>query len=210
MTEKQPQPDSVITDEQLALLAQQGDGEAERALVERMMPVVQLRCRRYFLMGGDSSDLEQEASIGLISAIRDYTPEKNSSFRAYADTCIKNTIYAAIKKAARKKHMPLNSSLSLDRQVKEGEKDGLTFGEQLGAPESSDPEAVAIMREEAGEFVRALKSALTGFEHDVLTLFLDGRSYQQIAAETGRTRKAVDNALQRVKKKVIALLDRND
>ena len=206
MTELPDQNYKDLADEQLALLSRGGDEEAERLLVLRMMPLVKKRIRPYFLIGADEEDLLQEGSIGLCSAIRDFDPERSVSFRAYADVCITNNIFAAIKRAARKKHIPLNTSVSLDKALDDNDEGAETFGSRLNASHDANPEELAIRRETEISFERRLLARLTELENSALTLFLDGKSYKQIAEELGKSPKAVDNALQRIKKKVAALL----
>lgn len=195
-----------IEDEALALLAQKGDEDAERQLVERFMPLVRLKSRPYFLIGADSADLVQEGAIGLCGAIRDYDPERNVGFRAYAEVCIANNVLAAVKRATRKKHLPLNSSISLDKPLGEDEESSETLADRLNSPGEGNPEELAIKHESELDFTKRLEARLTELESQVLTRFLNGKSYQQIGDELGRSPKAADNALQRVKKKVAALL----
>lgn len=195
------------TDEALALLAQKGDKEAERVLVLRFMPLVQLKSRPYFLIGAERDDLVQEGAIGLFSAIKDYDPERNAGFRSFAEVCITHNVLAAIKRATRKKHMPLNSSISLDKPIDEDEETSETLADRLNPAEAADPESIAIKRESELRLAKEIEAHLTPLEFRVLTLFLSGMSYAQIAKELGKTPKAADNALQRVKKKVAALLN---
>lgn len=206
MTENTEPNYGAMTDEELAVLAQGGDAEAERVLVGRVMPLVERRSFPYFMIGADNDDLVQEGSIGLCSAIRDFDPARGVGFRAYADVCITNNVFAAIKRAARKKHNPLNESLSLDKPIDESDKDSETFGERLTIPSAVNPEELAIKHEREKSFTRRLTARLTELEMDVLTRTLNGMSYKRIAEELARSPKAVDNALQRVRKKLAALL----
>ena len=198
-----------LTDEELVRLAGEGNEEAEQTLILRFMPLVKMKSRPYFLIGADKEDLVQEGSIGLIGAIRDFDPSRNVSFRAYADVCIANNVLAAVKRATRKKHMPLNSSISLDKPIVDDDENTVTLGERLEQPSGGNPEELAIMHEAELNFNRALERELTPLELRVLELFLGGLSYRRIAEEIGKSVKTVDNALQRVKRKTTALMKKN-
>lgn len=196
------------SDEQLAYLAQSGDRDAEYVLVERFMGLVKLKARPYFLMGADRADLIQEGAIGLVAAIREYEPDRGGSFRSFAETCIVRQIYSAIKTAARKKHLPLNNYVSLDRNAYEGGSDESesTLMDTLIMPRTVNPEDIIVERESYSELLRRMEEELTELEKQVLVRFLDGLSYTDIADELGKSVKSVDNAIQRVKKKVKKLL----
>lgn len=194
-----------MSDEALSALSKHGDKEAERLLIVRFMPLVRLKARPYFLIGADNADLVQEGSIGLFSAIRDFDNQRGVSFRSYAEVCIQNNIIAAVKRSTRKKHIPLNSYISLDKPFSEDDEDSATLADRLGAAAES-PEELAINREAEQQLMRIISEKLTDFEKQVLALFLDGNSYKRIGELTGRTAKAADNALQRVKKKVAAMV----
>ncbi len=200
---------TAMTDEELVLLANNGSKEAERALVLRFTPLVQIKSRPYFLVGADKEDLVQEGLIGLVSAIRDFDPEKKVSFRAYAEVCITNNMLAAIKRSTRKKHMPLNTSVSLDKPISE-EEDAVTFGDTLEQRGEPGPEELVIMREAELDFASAFEKELTPLEMQVLRMFLNGLSYKQIAEKLNRSVKAADNALQRIKRKAARLLESED
>ena len=199
-----------MTDEELVLLAQQGDKEAEQTVILRYMPLVKMKSRPYFLIGADKEDLVQEGSIGLIAAVRDFDREKGAGFRSFAEVCITNNVLAAIKRASRKKHLPLNESVSLDKPISEEEDGSVTLGDRLEQSCGSNPEELAIIRESETSFTRALEKELTELEMSVLTLFLNGHSYKAIADRLGKSTKAVDNALQRVKRKAAALLEQDE
>ena len=210
MAEPNREPNyTVMTDEALASVAQTGDSEAERQLVMRFMPLVRLKSRPYFLIGAEEADLVQEGAIGLCSAIRDFDGGRNVSFRAYAEVCITNNVLAAIKRASRKKHMPLNTSISLDKPIDENGEGSETLADRLNAAAAGNPEELAIRREEELHVAHMLEEKLTELELRVLNLFLGGMSYKQIAETLGRSPKAADNALQRVKKKVAELLEKD-
>ena len=183
---------TAMTDEELCANAQRGDSEAERELAERYSRVVRVCARPYFLEGGDMEDLIQEGMFGLIKAMRDYSPEGDASFSTYAQACIKNRIYSAIRTALRKKHTPLNESVSFE-------------GEELknAASGEGNPEDAVISSEKLEEFKTSLDRILSQFEQDVLKLYLEGWSYEEIGEQLGRSSKAVDNAVQRIRRKTV-------
>ena len=191
--------DRGITDETLCLQAAAGDREAEETLVMRYNRLVRICARPYFLLGGDSEDLIQEGMLGLIKAIREYRPEQGVLFRTFAEVCVRNRILSAVRAAARDKHIPLNHSVSIENPL---------FDESSGyfsidaMDRGSDPEALVISREEFQERRQAILSQLSGFEATVLGFYLDGLSCSEIAAEVGRPPKSVDNAVQRVRRKL--------
>lgn len=187
-------------DEQLCALAASGDRQAEEALVVRYNRLVRICARPYFLAGGDSEDLIQEGMVGLLAAIREYDPEKAASFRTYAEVCIKNRLFSVIKAAARDKHIPLNNSVSFGNPLFSGNGDPLAFGASDG-PET-DPEEILLSRESFRERLEALIGQLSGFEASVLRLYLNGLSYSEIAAEVNKSPKSVDNAVQRIRRKL--------
>ena len=176
------------------------------------MPLVRIKARPYFLIGADHSDLVQEGSIGLFSAIRDYDCEKHTSFRTYAEVCIGNNIIAAIKRATRKKHFPLNSYISLDKPVffDNPDDEARCLGDSILLAATIDPEELAIDREAELHILHGLKAELTELELSVLRLYISGKSYAQIAENIGRSTKTVDNALTRIKKKVSKLIRANN
>lgn len=179
-------------------LAASGSPEAEALLVERYSPVVRICARPLFLAGGDSEDLIQEGMMGLLSAVRHFSPEGAASFKTYAEHCIKNRLLTAIRSASRYKHKPLNDSVSFDVPH---------FDETLLSQYLADPEDLVITRENTDEIALNISSALSPLERRVLSLYLEGRTYADIAAITDRTVKSVDNAVQRIRKKVAQLLD---
>ncbi len=196
------------SDEKLVELAQSGDSDAESALIVRFMGLVKLETRPFFLVGADKSDLIQEGSIGLVAAIRDYDESRGGSFRSFAEICISRKIYSAIKTAVRKKHQPLNDYVSLDRNVFENINDDsdTVLADNLVVPNLDNPEDLIIEKESYDELIAQMNERLTTLEKQVLELFLDGYSYAQIAESLSKTVKAVDNAIQRIKKKVKKLL----
>jgi len=211
MTDNGSKPNyEAMSDEALSALAKHGDKDAERLLIVRFMPLVRLKTRPYFLIGADNADLVQEGAIGLFGAIRDFDNQRGVSFRSYAEVCIQNNIIAAVKRSTRKKHIPLNSYISLDKPFSEDDEDSATLADRLGA-DSKSPEELFINREEEHLLIKRISEKLTDFEKEVLSLFLDGKTYNQIGEMTGRGAKAADNALQRVKKKAAVILkEEND
>ena len=195
-------------DEALCSLAASGDRIAEEALVMRYNRLVRVCARPYFLAGGDSEDLIQEGMVGLLNAIREYVPGKGSSFRTYAETCIRNRILSAIRAAARDKHTPLNHYVSYETPLL----DGNTACYPLSASRQpqQNPEDMLISREERRERLGTLKGQLSGFEAQILDLYLRGLSYVEIASEVDRSPKAVDNAVQRIRRKVAQHLSSGD
>ena len=190
-----------LTDEQLILLLRQEDHVAEELLYGRYKQVVRSKARTYFLVGADREDIIQEGMIGLYKAVCDYSPDKQASFRAFAELCITRQIITAIKSATRKKHIPLNSYVSLNRTVYDegGER---TLIDVLASTHISDPEEMLIGRENYDAVAKSIEESLTSLEKSALDLYLLGYSYQQIALALDKPVKSVDNAIQRVKKKL--------
>lgn len=189
-----------LTDEFLCLQAALGDRVAEEALVVRYNRLVRICARPYFLAGGDSEDLIQEGMVGLLSAIRVFDPNKEASFRTYAEVCIKNRVFSAIKAASRDKHTPLNTSVPFETPSFCGNSEHYAYGTTDQRLE--DPEAILIGREELRERMDVLKGQLSGFEAKILGLYLNGLSYTEIAAEVNKSPKSVDNAVQRIRRKL--------
>ena len=190
-----------MTDEELISISREGDRIAEDLLYEKYKPFIRVRARSYFLVGADREDIIQEGMIGLYKAIRDYSPDKNASFRSFAELCVTRQIITAIKAATRQKHIPLNSYVSLNRPmfVEEPER---TLMDVLSAARVSDPEETLISRETYESMEEQLLSSLSPLERSVLTLYLEGRSYVEIAESLNRSVKAIDNSLQRIKHKL--------
>lgn len=181
-------------DEQLCAMVAQGNTEAEDLLVSRYSRLVRMCSRPLFLAGGDSEDLIQEGMVGLLHAIRSYDHDREALFRTYAEVCIRSRLYSAVRAASRDKHLPLNSSISFETPLFD------TAG-YLSSPKEN-PEDVIIGKEEWQERVNALKDHLSGFEAKVLHLYLGGLSYVEIADRLGKSQKSVDNAVQRIRRKV--------
>ena len=187
-----------FSDAQLQRLAASGDRVAEEELVKRYMQLVRACSRPLFLAGGDSEDLIQEGMFGLLSAIREFDPDNGTSFRTFAEHCIKMRLYSAIKSASRMKHFPLNDGMSLEQLSEES-------NSQLSACNESFhrmPEDLILARESKEELYNALSNCLSKLESKVLDLFLDGLSYQDIASRLGKDTKSVDNAVQRIRHKL--------
>ena len=195
-------------DEALCSLAASGDRIAGEALVMRYNRLVRVCARPYFLAGGDSEDLIQEGMVGLLNAIREYVPGKGSSFRTYAETCIRNRILSAIRAAARDKHTPLNHYVSYETPLLDGNTDSYPLS--ASRQPQQNPEDMLISREERRERLGTLKGQLSGFEAQILDLYLRGLSYVEIASEVDRSPKAVDNAVQRIRRKVAQHLSSGD
>jgi RNA polymerase sporulation-specific sigma factor len=197
-----------VEDQFLIALAKQGDADALDRLVRRYHGFVRLKASSYFLAGGDSEDLIQEGLVGLYKAIRDYRTDRESSFRNFAELCITRQIITAVKTATRNKHTPLNQYVSFSSSPAGQQGDGEpTLDEFLPGPSVDDPVSRVISSEELRALVDCLSAELSELESEVLSLYLDGRPYEEIAERTGRDTKTVDNALQRVKRKVGAHLE---
>ena len=189
------------TDEDLVQLLREGDKLAEEQLYARYKQVVRSKAHPYFLVGADREDIIQEGMIGLYKAVCDFSHEKQTSFRAFADLCITRQILSAIKGATRKKHMPLNTYVSLNSTVFSGDSERPLI-DMLEGRHVSDPEEVLIGRENHAALAAGIERTLSPLERSALTLYLKGYSYQQIADSLRRSVKSVDNAIQRVKKKL--------
>lgn len=195
-----------MADEELALLAQQGDDAALEYLLNKYKNFVRSKARSYFLIGADHEDIVQEGMIGLYKAIRDFKPEKLSSFRAFAELCITRQIITAIKTATRQKHIPLNSYVSLNKPIYDEESDR-TLLDVITEGRVANPEDMLISQEDVGLIEDRIGQMLSSLEREVLSAYLDGKSYQEIALELDRHVKSIDNALQRVKRKLEKFLD---
>ena len=196
------------TDEELALLAQQGDDAALEYLLNKYKNFVRSKARSYFLIGAAHEDIVQEGMIGLYKAIRDFKPEKLSSFRAFAELCITRQIITAIKTATRQKHIPLNSYVSLNKPIYDDESDR-TLLDVITEGRVANPEDMLISQEDVGLIEDKIGQMLSSLEREVLSAYLDGKSYQEIAQELDRHVKSIDNALQRVKRKLEKFLAEN-
>jgi RNA polymerase sporulation-specific sigma factor len=193
-----------LEDLQLVLRARNGDSTAMDDLIRRYAGFVRLKASSYFLAGGDSEDLIQEGLIGLYKAVRDFRSDKETSFRSFAELCVTRQIITAIKTATRYKHAPLNTYVSFSQTPagQEHESD-CTLGDALPGPAVDEPPVVVISSEELQSLVFTLGTGLSRLEADALKLYLEGSSYEQMAAALGCDTKTIDNALQRVKRKVL-------
>lgn len=192
---------SSMLDEEIVVLARDNDSDAEEYLITKYRNYVKAKAKSYFLIGADKDDIYQEGMIGLYKAIRDFKPDKLSSFRAFAELCITRQIITAIKTATRQKHIPLNSYISLNKPIYDEESDR-TLMDILSTIHISDPEELIISREEKLKIERKMSEVLSSLEMQVLNYYLDGKSYQEIACDLNRHAKSIDNALQRVKRKL--------
>jgi RNA polymerase sporulation-specific sigma factor len=194
-----------LEDLQLVLKARNGSQAALDALMRRYHGFVRLKASSYFLAGGDSDDLVQEGMIGLYKAVRDFRSDKETSFRSFAELCVTRQIITAIKTATRFKHAPLNTYVSFSHTPAGQEGDGeCTLGDALPGPGVDDPSVVVISSEELQSLVGCLGTTLSPLEAEALRLYLDGNSYEQMGEVLGCDCKTIDNALQRVKRKILA------
>ncbi|WP_391118488.1 RNA polymerase sporulation sigma factor SigH [Psychrobacillus sp. L3] len=190
-----------LQDEELVEMVHQGNTEALDYLITKYRSFVRMKGRSYFLIGADREDIHQEGMIGLYKAIRDFKEEKLASFRAFAELCITRQIITAIKTATRQKHIPLNSYVSLDKPIYDEESDR-TLMDMIAGSVIDDPEELIINREDYNYMEEKMTEILSELEQQVLVLYLDGQSYQEISEELNRHVKSIDNALQRVKRKL--------
>lgn len=189
-----------LDDNNLVSLSKSGDSYAEEYLLKKYKGMVKQRAGAYFIAGADRDDLMQEGMIGLYKAIRDFDPQKEASFKSFADLCIKRQIITAVKTATRKKHMPLNSYISLSKPVFENEGES-SLEELLFETSEPNPEEIFFKKENAAAAHKKIVNSLSKLERQVLAYYMQGKSYQQIAKIMNRTPKSIDNALQRIKKK---------
>ena len=192
-----------LEDTKLVSRARQGDDRCIEILLGRYRNFARSKARSYFLAGSDKEDVVQEGMIGLFKAIRDFAEDTGTPFRAFAELCISRQILTAIKTANRQKHQPLNSSVSLDAPAFGGdEQSDRTVGDNFVGPKSADPVELVISAEEIEAIRDTMKESLTDLEGDVLRLYMDGKSYEEIAGVLGNHVKSIDNALQRIKRKL--------
>lgn len=188
-------------DEEIVMDAKSGDNKAQEYLIFKYENFVKAKAKSYFLIGADKEDIYQEGMIGLYKAIRDFNPEKSTSFKAFAEICVTRQIITAIKTATRQKHIPLNTYVSLNKPIYEEESER-TLLDVLSGLKISDPEELMISKEQMNFIEKKISGVLSELEKDVLTSYLDGKSYQEIACDLERHEKSIDNALQRVKRKL--------
>lgn len=196
----------IKSDEDIVSEAKSGNSVALEFLINKYKNFVKAKARSYFLIGADREDIIQEGMIGLYKAIRDFKGDKLSSFRAFAELCITRQIITAIKTATRQKHIPLNSYVSLNKPIYDEDSDR-TLLDILSGTKITDPEELMINREEYDDIEFKMGEILSDLEWKVLTLYLDGKSYQEIAVDLKRHVKSIDNALQRVKRKLERYLE---
>ncbi|MGF7058344.1 RNA polymerase sporulation sigma factor SigH [Brassicibacter mesophilus] len=199
----------VMEDERILEDARNGDPTALEYLIKKYKNFVRAKARSYFLIGADKEDIIQEGMIGLYKAIRDYKEDKLTSFRAFAELCITRQIITAIKTATRQKHIPLNSYVSLNKPIYDEESDR-TLLDVLSGAKITDPEELIISREELKSIENKIGEILSDLEWEVLMSYLQGKSYQEIAVDLDRHVKSIDNALQRVKRKLERYLEVKD
>ena len=190
---------SSLNDNELLSMADSGDKVAEEQLALRYARLVKICSRPFFLVGGDGEDLIQEGMLGLLSAIREFDLSMNTSFKTYAEICVKRRIYSAIKSASRKKHEPLNDMVSFDDVLSDESK---TSAVSYGEAYRRTPEEQVLGREGADEIIKTYSRCLSKFEVEILNLYLGGLSYSEIADNCGKTEKSVDNAVQRIRRKL--------
>jgi RNA polymerase sporulation-specific sigma factor len=196
----------VLDDNEVIALVQQGNSRALDFLINKYKNFVRAKARTYFLIGADREDIIQEGMIGLYKAIRDYDGEKLSSFKGFAELCVTRQIITAIKTATRQKHLPLNSYVSLDKPIYDEESDR-TLLDVIAGSKAIDPQELLVNREKFGDLETKLSELLSELEKQVLHLYLDGQTYQEISVELKRHVKSIDNALQRVKRKLEQLME---
>jgi RNA polymerase sporulation-specific sigma factor len=197
-------------DVELVERSRNGDERALEALISRYRNFARSKARSYFLAGSDKEDVVQEGMIGLYKAIRDFDLKQETPFRAFAELCISRQILTAIKTANRQKHQPLNSSLSLDAPAYGDEQGDRSVGDNLQASPLMDPAEMVISAEEIEAIRDSMRDNLTELESDVLRLYMDGKSYEEIAGALGNHVKSIDNALQRIKRKLQRHLDQRN
>ena len=188
-------------DEEVVIEAQKKNVRAQEYLINKYKNFVKAKAKSYFLIGADKEDIYQEGMIGLYKAIRDFKADRLSSFRAFAEICVTRQIITAIKTATRQKHIPLNTYISLNKPIYDEESDR-TLLDVLSGAKITDPEELVISREEVISIQNEIGQVLSELEMEVLMSYLDGKSYQEIACDLDRHAKSIDNALQRVKRKL--------
>ena len=200
-----------LEDEEIILRISNGCKKCMEHLIEKYKPLVRAKSRSYFLVGADREDIVQEGMIGLFKAIRDYRDDKSIPFRMFAEMCITRQIITAVKTATRQKHIPLNSYVSLNKRIYDEDSDK-TLVEMLHGVSITDPEELFISKEDYSDIEQKMLELLSPFEKQVLTMYLSGIAYQDIARQLNKPVKSIDNALQRLKKKIEKSLlnDRND
>ena len=195
-----------MKDNELVLLVQSGDDMAMEELMGKYKNFVKGKSRTYFLIGADRDDIIQEGMLGLFKAIRDFKPDKQASFHSFAEICVTRQMITAVKTATRQKHTPLNNYISLNKPVYEDETER-TLIDHLSMRHNSDPEVILIDNENYAFTNEKIKGMLSKFEYEVLEKYINGQSYNEIAIIMDKSPKSIDNALQRIKKKVLKCLE---
>ena len=191
-----------LTDEELITLFRDGDQEAMEMLLNKYKEMVLRKAKSMYILGGDSDDLIQEGMLGLFKAVRDYDCGRDASFRTFAQLCVTRQLYTAVKASSRKKHLPLNTAISLSRPMREDGEEEEEFLDCLEADASSNPEVYLIGQEEMERLEEKIEKELSAFEKQVLELHLTGMGYVEIAYVLNRDEKSTDNALQRIRAKL--------
>src|SRR5688500_6623795 len=203
-------PLTELTDTELVARFHEGDHEALQVLLERYRRFARAKARGYFLVGADSDDIEQEGMIGLFKAARDYNPDRQASFRAFAELCITRQVITAIKTATRQKHQPLNQYVSISGVRGSDDPSERTVEDLLDDHYLADPAVEVVSNERMAQMRQSMTEMLSGLEVDVLRLYVEGKSYQEIGEQLGRHVKSIDNALQRIKRKLEGHLAERD
>ncbi len=190
---------TILNDEEIIELIQKGQADATEYMLKKYYPLVKKSIRTLYLIGADTEDLSQEGMIGLFKAIQSFQPNNNASFYTFAKVCIDRQIYSAIKASNRKKHSPLNSYISFYSKINEDE---MELIDNLEAGMDSNPEQIVLDRENTTSIEEILDEHLSKMEKQVLTFYLEGKSYADIATQLGKTSKSIDNAIQRIRDKV--------
>jgi RNA polymerase sporulation-specific sigma factor len=190
------------TDEELVASFRSGEQAGVEALLNRYRGFTRLKARSYFLAGADRDDIVQEGMIGLYKAIRDFDPGRETSFRSFAEVCVTRQIITAVKTATRQKHTPLNTYISLSKPLGDADDADWALQDVIEGPEISDPAELVISGDEIRNMKMAFSEILSDFEAEVLHMYVEGKSYQEIAEHLDRHVKSIDNALQRIKRKI--------
>ena len=196
----------ILTDEQLVLMAREGSETAEEILIEKYKGLVRTKSKAYFIAGAEAEDVVQEGMIGLMKAVRSFDADREASFKTYASTCINNQIIKAIRKAEREKNHPLNDAISLDNHLREKD-DDLTIGDILKASMFDEPEEKVIYEDTLERLKSISQQIFSPLEAQVLRAKIAGKNYQEIAEELGKSPKTIDNAIQRIRKKIMTFLE---
>lgn len=196
----------ILTDEQLVLMAREGSDTAEEILIEKYKGLVRMKAKAYFIVGAEPEDVVQEGMIGLVKAIRSFDASREAGFKTYANTCINNQILKAIRKAEQEKNSPLNDAISLDNKLS-GAKNDLTLGEIIRASIVDEPEETVIYEDTLSRLRNFERETLSPLELQVFKEKLKGKDYNEIAKTLGKSPKTIDNAIQRIRKKIMDFLE---